>query len=153
MGDLVMVIVRLMTCLTQTGSLPVPVVVLGDSHHFRLVSALGQSAGESADRSALLLGESVAGDQMGDWGICSRGRTALGVRKERAEDGGRMVYGERGFNGADAQVFRGLLGMAALLGWVIGVVRPEEFIALSNRGDRPVDGVEIAGDIDLRKSV
>ena len=36
---------------------------------------------------------------------------------------------------------------------MIGVGRPDELRALSKRGDRPVDGVEIAGDIDLRKSV
>lgn len=36
---------------------------------------------------------------------------------------------------------------------MIGVARPEEFIAFSNRGDRPVEGVEIAGDIVLRNSV
>ena len=65
-GDLVIVMVRLMTCFTQTGSLPVPVADLGDSHHFRFASTADQSAGESADRSALLLGESVAGDQRGD---------------------------------------------------------------------------------------
>ena len=48
---------------------------------------------------------------------------------------------------------RGLLGMAALLGWVSGVARPEELMALSKRGDRPVDGVVTAGDMSLRKSV
>ena len=48
---------------------------------------------------------------------------------------------------------RGLFGIAALLGWVSGVARPEEFIALSKRGDRPVDGVLTAGDMSLRKSV
>ena len=65
-GDRVIVIVRLMTCLTQTGSLLVPVADLGDSHHFRFASTADQSAGETADRSALLLGESVAGDHKGD---------------------------------------------------------------------------------------
>ena len=65
-GDLVMVIVRLMTCLTQTGSSPAPVADLGDSHFLRLASATGQSAGERADRRALLLGDSEAGDQIGD---------------------------------------------------------------------------------------
>ena len=153
MGVLVMVMVRLMTCFTQTGSPPATVADRGDSHHFRFASTVDQSAGEKADRRVLLLGDSVAGDQIGDWGICRRGRTALGLRKERADDGGRMVYGERGFKGADAQVLRGLFGMAALPGWVIGVGRPEEFIALSKRGDRLVDGVEIAGDMVLRKSV
>ena len=85
--------------------------------------------------------------------MLSLGLTELGVRRERAEAGGRMVYGERGFSGAEAQVLRGLLGMAALLGWVSGVGRPDEFIALSKRGDRVVEGVEIAGEMDLRKSV
>lgn len=66
MGDLVIVIVRLMTCFTQTGSPFVPVADLGDSHHLRFASTAGQSAGERADRSAPLLGESVAGDQRGD---------------------------------------------------------------------------------------
>lgn len=75
------------------------------------------------------------------------------MRRERAEEGGRIVYGDRGFNGAEAQVLRGLFGMAALLGWVSGVGRPDEFMARSKRGDRPVDGVEMAGEIILRKSV
>ena len=90
-GVLVMVIVRLTTCFTQIGSLPEAVADLGDSHHLRFESYVGQSAGENADRSVLLLGESLTGDQTGDCGIVSLGRTPLGVRRERAEAGGRIV--------------------------------------------------------------
>ena len=90
-GVLVIVIVRLTTCFTQTGSLPVPVADMGDSHHFLFVSYADQSAGEKDDRSVLLLGESLAGDQTGDWGIVSLGRKPFGVRRERAETGGRIV--------------------------------------------------------------
>lgn len=75
-----------------------------------------------------------------------------GPRSERADVGGR-IYGERGNIGADAQADRsGLEQLAALIGCVIGVGRPDMGI-LSNNGDRPVEGVDRAGETALRNSV
>ena len=103
-GDLVYVTVLVTTCLTLT-DLCVPDRGVSKCLVF---PSMAQSAGENGERiapllallSTLLLGESVEGDQAGDWGIRSR-RRAVGVR---AEFGGR-IKGEGGIIGADC-VFR-----------------------------------------------
>ena len=151
-GDLVYVTVLVTTCLTLT-DLCVP--DRGASKCL-VFPSITQSAGENGERIALLLalpsvllfGESVEGDQAGDWGIRSR-RKAVGVR---AEFGGRMK-GEGGIIGADCvfRLSRPLhMQLAALEGWVMGVDLPD---MRSKMGLLPVEGVDTAGERALRNSV
>lgn len=90
------VTVFVITCLTLTG---LCVHDLDPSKDFGFPST--QSAGENGERwallNALLLGESVTGDQAGDCGIRSL-RRRVGVR---AEFGGRM-NDEGGIMGAES---------------------------------------------------
>lgn len=151
-GDLVYVTVLVTTCLTLTDLC----VLDRGASKCRVFPSTAQSAGENGDLIALLLallsvqllGESVAGDHTGDWGIRSR-RRAVGVR---AECGG-LMNGEGGIIGADC-IFRlsWLLHMqlVALEGWVMGVDLPDR---RSKMGLLPVEGVETAGDRALRNSV
>ena len=105
-----------------------------------------------------LLGESVTGEKtMGDCGMRSR-RSEVGVRAEdegvRERDG--LMKGEGGTRGADVEVFRESQLQEQLLpaldGCDIGVNLPnlseKLLVALL-----PVDGLEMAGDNALRKSV
>lgn len=112
------------------------------------------SAGENGERIALLLGESVAGEYDGDWGIRSL-RNEVGVRAEiggRAECGGR-TKGEGGIIGAEDALCASLLqehALPALEGADVGVDFPD----LSENTELfPVDGLETAGDSALRNSV
>lgn len=150
-GVLVYVTVLVTTCLTLTD---LCVADLGELM-YRVLPSMLQSAGENGENTALLLGESVVGDQAGDCGMRSLRR---GVVMERAEGGGRMK-GEGGMIGAedDALTMSWPLHvqLTALEGWVRGVDCPA-VESLSKIGLLPVDGVERAGErflLRLRKSV
>ena len=83
--------VRVTTCLTLTGRY---VPDRGDSKYLVFPSII-QSAGEKGERMALLFGESVAGEYIGDCGMRSL-RREVGVRPVV----GRMK-GEGGTRGAE----------------------------------------------------
>lgn len=97
---------------------------------------------------ALLLGESVAGEYMGDWGMRSR-RSEVGVR---AEMDGRTT-GDGGIMGADDGLWASWLHeqvLPALDGTEVGVDLPD----LSQNVELlPVEGLDTAGERALRNSV
>ena len=101
-----------------------------------------------------LLGESVAGDHIGDWGMRSLLRV-VGVRAEGVRDIGGRTKGEGGTRGADAaEVFREShlqeQWLPALDGCEMGVNFPD----LSEKLHVVLeDGVERTGERALRKSV